>query len=116
MLASELGAGEKKASPWPLKVRWPSRMSGETSAPPTVCRTTPGQIEPVRSRSSPKTTADARTPAKEQAAAVETLADERSGDAGAAADFEQAVARLDGKRLDRPANPLRYHVGHVTRG
>jgi hypothetical protein len=32
---------------------------------------------------------------------VETAADERGGDAGAAADLEQAVAWLDGKRLDR---------------
>ena len=32
----------------------------------TVCMRTPGQIEPVRSRSSPKTTAVARTPAKKR--------------------------------------------------
>jgi hypothetical protein len=50
----------------------------------------------------------------EQAAAVKTRSDERGGDSGAAADLEQAFARLDAKHLDRPTNPLRVTPATVA--
>jgi hypothetical protein len=53
---------------------------------------------------------------RQQAASVETVADKRGSDAGAAADLEQAVARLDGKHFDRPANPIRYHAATLVEG
>src|ERR687898_55540 len=83
-------------------------MSVLTRAPPTVCMTTPGQIEPVRSRSSPKTTAKASTPAKKTGmkSAQGSEAGEPGCDRGAGAEpapgelFEEVLERERRQRSD----------------
>jgi hypothetical protein len=53
-----------------------------------------------------------RTVDQKQAAALEKLTDKRGSDAGAASDLEQAIARVDRKHLNIPANSLWDDVFH----